>query len=63
MYEHRTEARNRTGRTPWNKAKLIGQKPPLMLKEVWTVRIRLQSASRIRDLALFNLAIDSKQRA
>ena len=62
MYEHRTEARNRTGQTPWNKGKLIGQKPPLKLKEVWAVRIRLQIASRIRDLALFNLAIDSKLR-
>jgi hypothetical protein len=62
MFEHRTEARNRTGRIPWNKGKLIGQKPPLKLKEVWAVRIRLQIASRIRDLALFNLAIDSKLR-
>jgi integrase len=50
MYELRTEARNRTGRTPWNKGKLIGQKPPLKLKEVWAVRIRLQIGSRIRDL-------------
>ena len=62
MYEHRTEARNRTGRTPWNKGKLIGKKPPRKLKEVRAVRIRLQIASRIRDLALFNLAIDSKLR-
>jgi integrase len=62
MYEHRSEARNRTGRTPWNKGKLIGQKRPLKLKEVWAVRIRLQIANKIRDLALFNLAIDSKLR-
>ena len=47
---------------PWNKGKLIGQKAPLKLKEVWTIRIRLQLASRLRDLALFNLAIDSKLR-
>ena len=47
---------------PWNKGKLIGQKPPLKLKEIWAIRIRLQLANRIRDLALFNLAIDSKLR-
>ena len=50
------------GSIPWNKGKLIGQKPPLKLKEIWAVRVRLQLASRIRDLALFNLAIDSKLR-
>ncbi|GMR05647.1 MAG: tyrosine-type recombinase/integrase [Gammaproteobacteria bacterium] len=48
---------------PWNKGKLIGQKPPLKLKEIWAIRIRLQLSSRIRDLALFNLAIDSKLRS
>jgi integrase len=47
---------------PWNKGKLIGQKPPLKLKEIWAIRIRLQLAGRLRDLALFNLAIDSKLR-
>lgn len=40
--------------------KLKGQKPPLKLKEIWASRIRLQLAGRLRDLALFNLAIDSK---
>ncbi len=50
-------------RTPWNKGKLVGQKPPLKLKEIWAIRIRLQIANRIRDLALFNLAIDSKLRS
>ena len=49
--------------TPWNKGRLIGQKPPLKLKEIWAIRIRLQFAGRLRDLALFNLAIDSKLRA
>lgn len=49
--------------TPWNKGKLIGQKPPLKLKEIWAIRIRLQISNRIRDLALFNLAIDSKLRS
>ena len=49
-------------RGPWNKGRLIGQRPPLKQKEVWTIRIRLQLAHAIRDLALFNLAIDSKLR-
>jgi integrase len=48
---------------PWNKGKLVGQKNPFKLKEIWAIRIRLQIASRCRDLALFNLAIDSKLRA
>ena len=47
---------------PWNKGKLVGPKPPFKLKEIWAIRIRLQIAGRIRDLALFNLAIDSKLR-
>ncbi len=49
--------------TPWNKGKLVGQKPPLKLKEIWAIRIRLQLSNRSRDLALFNLAIDSKLRS
>ena len=49
-------------REPWNKGKLIGQKPPLKLKEVWAIRIRLQIAGQLGDLALFNLGIDSKLR-
>ena len=48
---------------PWNKGKLTGQKPPLKLKEIWAIRIRLQISKQIRDLALFNLAIDSKLRS
>ncbi len=48
---------------PWNKGKLTGQKPPLKLKEIWAIRIRLQISRQIRDLALFNLAIDSKLRS
>ena len=48
---------------PWNKGKLVGQKLPLKLQEIWAIRIRLQLAHRRRDLALFNLAIDSKLRA
>ncbi|MFM8341749.1 MAG: tyrosine-type recombinase/integrase [Methylomonas sp.] len=48
--------------SPWNKGKLIGQKSPLKLKEIWAIRIRLQMAKNTRELALFNLAIDSKLR-
>ena len=48
---------------PWNKGKLIGQKAPLKLKEIWAIRVRLELSQRTRDLALFNLAIDSKLRA
>ena len=49
-------------RVPWNKGKLIGQKPPLQPKHVWAIRTKLHLDRRIRDLAIFNLAIDSKLR-
>lgn len=49
-------------RTPWNKGRLIGQKRPLLAKQVWAIRARLELAGNLRDLALFNLAIDSKLR-
>lgn len=49
-------------RTPWNKGKLIGAKPPLRPKHVWSIRTKLQLEGRTRDLAIFNLAIDSKLR-
>jgi integrase len=51
-----------TRRSPWNKGKLIGPKPPLQPKHVWSIRTRLQLAGCTRDLALFNLATDSKLR-
>ncbi len=50
------------GWVPWNKGGLVGPKPPFKLKEIWAVRIRLQIANRARQLALLNLAIDSKLR-
>ncbi|MDB6101826.1 MAG: integrase [Gammaproteobacteria bacterium] len=50
-------------RVPWNKGKLVGQKAPLKLKDIWALRVRLQIGSRTRELALFNLAIDSKLRS
>ena len=48
---------------PWNKGVIVGPKPPLKLKEIWAIRIRLQLSGNVRNLALFNLAIDSKLRA
>lgn len=48
---------------PWNKGKLVGQKAPLKLRDIWAIRVRLQLGKKTRDLALFNLAIDSKLRA
>lgn len=47
---------------PWNRGKLVGQKPPLKPREVWAIRVRLQIANKKRDLALFNLSLDSKLR-
>ena len=49
-------------RRPWNKGKIVGPKPPLQPRHVWAIRTRLQLAGKTRDLALFNLAIDSKLR-
>jgi integrase len=49
-------------RVPWNKGKLTGAKPPLRPKHVWSIRSKLQLENRVRDLAIFNLAIDSKLR-
>jgi hypothetical protein len=53
---------NSAARQPWNKGKIVGQKAPFKLKEIWAIRVRLQLADRRRELALFNLAIDSKLR-
>jgi hypothetical protein len=54
---------NTEHRQAWNKDKLVGQKAPLRLRDVWAIRVRLQLRNKQRDLALFNLAIDSKLRA
>src|SRR6266852_1929315 len=63
MYADTNTVSKADGRgVPWNKGKLIGQKPPLKLKEIWAIRIRLQLDHRTRELALFNLAIASKLR-
>lgn len=55
--------RLKTPRIPWNKGKIVGQKAPLKLREIWAIRVCLQLRNSLRDLALFNLAIDSKLRA
>ena len=49
-------------REPWNKGKIVGQKAPFKTKDIWALRVRLQIDSRLRELALFNLGIDSKLR-
>ncbi len=51
-----------SAKVPWNKGKMIGAKPPLRIKNVWSIRTKLQVDGRLRDLAMFNLAIDSKLR-
>lgn len=48
---------------PWNKGKIVGRKAPLRLRDIWAIRVRLQLRNGPRELALFNLAIDSKLRA
>ena len=61
--QHLTDAIPQSScREPWNKGKLVGAKPPLRPKHVWSIRTKLQIARRTRDLAMFNLAIDSKLR-
>jgi hypothetical protein len=62
MHENEAQPSKTQPRTPWNKGKLIGAKPPLRPRHVWSIRTRLMVEGRTRDLALFNLAIDSKLR-
>lgn len=49
-------------RVPWNKCRITGQKRPLLPRQVWSIRVRPEMAGNARDLALFNMAVDSKQR-
>ena len=53
---------NAVNHEPWNKGKIVGQKAPFKLKDIWAIRVRLQMEGCIRELALFNLGIDSKLR-
>ncbi len=55
-------AANNLSREPWNKGKIVGQKAPFKVKEIWALRVRLQMENRVRELALFNLGIDGKLR-
>ena len=62
MQDPAQASRRTQHRVPWNKGKLIGAKPPLRSKHVWSIRTKLQVEGQTRDLAMFNLAIDSKLR-
>jgi integrase len=62
MQHHVNADQTELKRVPWNKGKLIGAKPPLRSKHVWSIRTKLQIEGRTRDLAMFNLAINSKLR-
>ena len=62
MYDIETSTASGPERAPWNKGKLTGAKPPLQPRQVWSIRSKLQLERRTRDLAMFNLAIDSKLR-
>ena len=59
MYNSESTSR----KTCWNKGKLVGQKLPLKLEEIWSIRIRLELANNLRELTMFNLALDCKLRA
>src|SRR5262245_36742950 len=62
MSDEEISAASEPRHTPWNKGKLTGAKPPLRPRHVWSIRSKLQLNGRTRDLAMFNLAIDSKLR-
>ena len=62
MTDVASTSENFSKRVPWNKDKIVGAKPPLRPKHVWSIRTKLQVEGRTRDLALFNIAIDSKLR-
>jgi hypothetical protein len=57
------ESSNTSGHEAWNKGKLVGQKAPFKLKDIWAIRVRLQVEHRVRELAMFDLGLDSKLRA
>ena len=57
------ESSNTSGHEAWNKGKLVGQKAPFPLKDIWAIRVRLQVEHRVRELAMFDLGLDSKLRA
>ena len=63
MEQELTPSVMKPARVPWNKGKLVGAKPPLRPSHVWSIRTKLQIEGKMRDLALFNLAIDSRKRS
>jgi len=60
--DHHGNRSQRHSPEPWNKGKIVGQRAPFKLKDIWALRVRLQMENRVRELALFNLGIDSKLR-
>jgi integrase len=58
-----TASQTHRSREPWNKGKLVGQKAPFKLKEVWAIRVWLQLEHRTQELAMFDLGLDSKLRS
>jgi hypothetical protein len=62
MGDHHGNRRQCPPSRAWNKGKIVGQKAPFKLKDIWALRVRLQMEGRVRELALFNLGIDSKLR-
>jgi hypothetical protein len=62
VQDHQNHVPPAPKRVAWNKGKLIGAKPPLRPKHVWSIRTKLQIQGRTRDLAMFNLAVDRKLR-
>ena len=61
MFDHNLPALRAT-RPPWNKGRIVGQKRPLLPQHVWSIRVRLELARQLQDLAIFNLSIDSNLR-
>lgn len=62
MLQPSNDAHSPAAKVPWNKGKIIGARPPLQTKHVWSIRTKVQMDGKTRDLAMFNLAIDSKLR-
>ena len=62
MQHSSSDTHSAAAKVPWNKGKMIGAKPPLQIRHVWSIRTKLQMDGKTRDLAMFNLAIDSKLR-
>jgi hypothetical protein len=62
MQHPANDSHSPAAKVPWNKGKIVGARPPLQTKHVWSIRTKLRIDGKMRDLAMFNLAIDSKLR-